>query len=983
MKVVTIPVLASLMAWSASLAAGELSPRQLSVLTPSLVSALSQASSTATFDLLVAPRGSRKSGEKLTLAASASRSLGERHARVGVLLHDEAVHTQSRLTAAIASLPGHATLISSFWITNALHVRADLPALLTLAERDDVAAISLNPAVELMRPVSVTDATAAAVGAQENLAVVGARALWSRGLTGRGRLVASIDTGVEGSHPALKDRWRGMHGDTAAAWFDPFHTPVPADNNGHGTHVMGIAVGRDGADTIGMAPDAEWINAAVIDRGRSLSATFADILAALEWVADPDGDPATTADVPDVVCNSWGVSQQIINACDSLFFDAIDHVEAMGIVCVFAAGNEGPYSMSLRNPADRAVSPTSCFSIGAVDATTPVLTVPPFSSRGPSACDGVSVKPELVAPGVNIRSAYKGQSYKLISGTSMSAPHLAGAVALLRQYNPDLTPEEIKTALMATARDVDPVGEDNASGHGMLDLGAALAALPAAVAPTIIVATVAPDATGDQILARGETGPLVVSLVATGAEAAHVQARLCSMTPGVMLPVDTARFDTLPVGLTVDNAYAPFIVSVPAGMRAGDSIRFELSLTGDPHLGNWVDTFAVPCGLPAGSVIEHVGDGTMGMSLSNIGQLGLGPGSSLDAGGSGWRAQHFSGNLLYEAALMVASESGGFADASRRSDGGSPFDFSPVTGSQGVAAASTSTLQFDDSRAAWPVGVLVSPSAEYCRDSSGAECVTVTWTIHNRTAAVIQGLQIGWLLDIDIPGVGGAIDERVHHDPASGGVYHGTDNSEAVAGLTPINAAFSARRFLANPYGGKLALTEAVKRGDMAPGSSEAPTTAGDYLAALATAPVTVNAGESLVVAVAFIVAPNTESFTEASGTARDRWLRTSGIGDNGGDIEPPPSFALGHNYPNPFNAQTTIPVTIAGSGEESVRLEIVDVLGRHVTTLVDGVLPSGRHLLNWDGGSGQGRALASGIYFARLTMAGRPAEIRTLVLLK
>jgi len=968
-----------------TVAAADLSARQMSVLSPSLVQTLTTANADTGFDVLVALKATSTANEEIGRAASA-RSLPERYALVEACLRREAERHQAGPAAAIASLVGgRATIVNRFWITNALHVRADRTALLALAERDDIALIAPNPTIELLQPVSVADASAAAVGAQSNLAVVGARSLWARGLTGRGRLVASIDTGVEGIHPALRDRWRGNRGDTAAAWFDPYDAPAPIDNNGHGTHVMGIMVGRDGADTIGLAPDAEWINAAVVDRGKSLSATFADILAALQWVADPDGNPATMEDVPDVVCNSWGVSQKIINPCDSIFFDAIDHVEAVGIVCVFAAGNEGPYSVSIRNPADRAVTPTSSFSVGAVDATSDVLPIPGFSSRGPSACDGVSIKPELVAPGVSIRSAYKGQSYKLISGTSMSAPHVAAAVALLRQYNPDLTPEEIKTVLLSTARDIDLSGEDNSSGHGILDLEAALAAVPPAVEPQVAVAAVAPDADGDQILAGGETGSLVVSLTATQAGTANVLARVQPLTAGVSLPVDTARFGVLPVGQIVDNASSPFVVAVPTSIGAGDSIWFALSLSGDSHLTSWTDTFAVLCGLPPGASVQRAGGAAAGLSLSNFGQLGLGPGSSLDAGGDGWRARLLPDNLLYEGALMIASGSGGFADASRRASGALPFDFCPLAPPADLIAGSAagSGLWFDDSRAPLPAGVLVSQRAEYHLDSNTAEYATVTWTIRNRTALPIEGLQIGWLLDVDLPRVAGGVSERVSFDPSSHGVYHGSASSETVAGVIPINMTFAARRFHANAAAGKLLLSETEKRDDMQPGVSEMPLTAGDYCEVLATGPVNLAAGDSLTVAVAFIVAPSAGAFSQAAGNARDRWLNISGINDGQNGVRPPLDYVLGQNYPNPFNAQTIIPLTITVADGAPVRLEIIDILGRRVRTLVDGVLAAGRHDVSWDGAGESGRPLASGVYFSRLVVSGRPSEMRPLVLLK
>jgi len=135
-------------------------------------------------------------------------------------------------------------------------------------------------------------------------------------------------------------------------------------------------VGAVDGDTIGVAPGAEWISAGVIDQpGRSLSMTISDIIEAFQWALDPDGDPTTTDDVPDVILNSWGIPKGLFQPCDDTFYDVVDAVEAAGIVTIFACGNEGPDPMSLRLPADRASTPLNSFTVGAVDGNYQVTRV--------------------------------------------------------------------------------------------------------------------------------------------------------------------------------------------------------------------------------------------------------------------------------------------------------------------------------------------------------------------------------------------------------------------------------------------------------------------------------------------------------------------------------------------------------------------------------------------------------------------------------
>lgn len=947
--------------------ASALSPKQAASIAPDLAVRIEVDADDVEYHVIVRFASPDASPERLGALAASSATLHQRYQEI-----------RSRLRSSVApanlSPRGKSSVIRRFWIANVVEMRVDRDALLDLAGRDDVVMIAPNVSIELLDPVSITDAVSASAGAAPNLQAIGARALWVRGLTGKGRLVASLDTGVEGIHPALANSWRGKHGDTSASWFDPLNGSVPTDASGHGTHVMGIMVGRDGADTIGLAPDAEWICAAVVDRGRSLATTFADILAALEWVVDPDGNPATMNDVPDVVCNSWGVSQEIISPCDQLFFEAIDNVEAMGVVCVFAAGNEGPYTMSIRNPADRATSPTASFSVGAADANVTGFPVPAFSSRGPSACDGSAKKPEIAAPGVAIRSAFKGQTYKLINGTSMAAPHVAAAVALLRQYNPELTPEQIKNALLTTARDIDAPGEDNASGRGLIDLEAAVASLPSPNYPVVSTGQVSPDPDGDGVPALGEDVKLVIPVSGDVVDAENISLQLSRITLGASITNGTSYLGTIPAGGTVSNAGAPFVVHISEDAKAGDSVWFELSMTGDPLLNWWRDTVGIMIGVPDGAALATVTDGAAELTLSNFGQLGLAGGSSFDVGGSGWRTSFVDANILYQGALLVSSSDGSWSDASRRENGALQFDFLPQPG------AASGAQSFDDSRSSNPVGVTIDQRVYPVYRNNSYEITSLAWTIRNTSGLRIDDLRLGWLVDIDLPGVG-ATDENIQIDPLSSGYFHITDFAGAVAGLAPLSGTFGALNIFEH-LSSKQELSTAAKQAAMS-GHGKVPEATGDYFAICASNPVDLPAGDSVVIAVAFIAANSASSFSAAGTDARNRWLAIADVDDDEGGERLPTDYALNQNYPNPFNAGTTIPVSIAGDGSRQMRLEIIDLLGRRIRTLHDGVSEPGNHAIIWDGRIDSGDPVASGVYFARLLVSGEAQQVRSMVLIK
>ncbi|MDD5088981.1 MAG: S8 family serine peptidase, partial [bacterium] len=301
------------------------------------------------------------------------------------------------------------------------------------------------------------------------------------GITGAGTLIAGVDTGVEGTHPALASRWRGNVAPVAECWLDLLGSrPTPYDDNSHGTHTMGTMCGRgiSGNDTItvGAAPEAQWIATNPINQGVGADFTQ-DVFDAFEWLTDPDNDPNTMDDVPDVIQNSWGVTSWMVGTrCYSNWNGVILNCEAAGPVVIWSAGNES--SSGLRSPAIFELNPYQIFAVGAVDATndtTPPYPIADFSSLGPSGCDPdpAAFKPDIAAPGVDVLSSVPGGRYEQQdwSGTSMSGPHVSGVVALMRQACPDCDYIAIKQALMSTAIDegYPPDGDDNSFGAGFLN----------------------------------------------------------------------------------------------------------------------------------------------------------------------------------------------------------------------------------------------------------------------------------------------------------------------------------------------------------------------------------------------------------------------------------------------------------------------------------------------------------------------------------
>lgn len=339
---------------------------------------------------------------------------------------------------------------NDLWLTNSVAVSADASTVQELAGRADVKSVQVLdriPCPKQMEAGLSPGDDADFTWGLRRMHVPEIRALW--GLTGKGVRVGHLDTGVAAEHPDLRGKvllWKDF---TAAK------SPRPYDPEGHGTHTAATIVGGNASGRhIGMAPDARLISA------RIFSADGADpeeILAAMQWVVDPDGNPATD-DGAHLVSNSWG-SDDIENR---VFWEAVQRWVELGVFPCFAAGNNGPATVGVPGGYPHA------FAVG---AATPGSTPWDGSSRGPTRWDGQEfVKPDIVAPGTEVLSAHsKGNLYQSLQGTSMACPHVSGLIALMLEAKRDLKVDEIRTILETTAEDLLEPGKDNRTGYGMVD----------------------------------------------------------------------------------------------------------------------------------------------------------------------------------------------------------------------------------------------------------------------------------------------------------------------------------------------------------------------------------------------------------------------------------------------------------------------------------------------------------------------------------
>jgi subtilisin family serine protease len=406
-----------------------------------------------------------------------ARTRSQRLTAVEGVLRATAAGTQKGVLALLDRRRAQRQVASvvPLWIGNQVAVRAMPSVIRELAARPEVREVRPDFTIQAPEPPATSGAAVATPAAPEpNVALVNAPAMWDRGFRGQGIVVANMDTGVDATHPDLAGRWRGG----TNSWYDPNgeHPTTPLDRNGHGTWTMGAMVGGEaGGSAIGVAPDARWIAVKIFnDRGTTTSTM---IHRGFQWLLDPDGNPAT-ADAPNVVNNSWTMS---VGGCNLDFQLDLRNLRAAGILPVFSAGNYGPSQGTVLSPANN----PEAFAVGATDDADALA---PSSSRGPSACPGV-MAPRLVAPGVNVRTSDLYSSYLDVSGTSIAAPHVAGALALLLDAFPGLSADQQAAALEGGALDLGDSGPDNLFGSGRLDVLAAYQRLDSTPDFTMAVAT--------------------------------------------------------------------------------------------------------------------------------------------------------------------------------------------------------------------------------------------------------------------------------------------------------------------------------------------------------------------------------------------------------------------------------------------------------------------------------------------------------------
>lgn len=886
-------------------------------------------------------------------------SPGERAFRVISELRNTALNSQTSLISFLNNQPpGEIRLVRTLWVVNLIVVEATPSALIEIQNRSDVWYLDLDAPLTLDRPETpATPPSVEASQAEIGLRAINAHKLWTLGFTGTGRLLMNIDTGVDISHPAVSHRWRGNHVPAAEAWFDPESgSTVPADCDEHGTHTMGTMIGLDPAsdDTIGVAFGAEWIAARTLC---TPGAHTSNTLAAFQWALDPDNNPGTISDMPDAICNSW--NDPDVGFCDITYAMTFDALEAAGIALVFAAGNNGPDSLTITAPKNINTNLVNTMAVGAVNAYDPAFPIAVFgisgntSSHGPSQCGGsgsLSIKPEVVAPGWNVRSSILNGEYGFRMGTSMASPHVTGAIALLKQAFPNKTGHQIKTALYQTARETladDDPGEDNAYGNGLIDVYAAFQSLkdPEDPEDPKDVSAFSDFATPNSILLTW-TDP--AQLIGGGS---LNDFEILIIRNGITLPPVNAGTESFIDSPLVDGSFNSYQVFTRD--RATDSVSFGVSVGaysgGDP----------VPSP-PSAFTITKMADGQLLLQWKN-------PSRNADK----TALDDFSGIRIYENGQLVADLNRSAQDTSNTD---SVFHNPPGTIDTYWLTAYDNEVPENESE---PGSASYTPlfMSVYDPFEQASEPDPRFW-FHSNTEISDQSVNppsSAWALALDGHPVG--------HDTLS---------------LRPI------------PLTGLEASDVTVSFWYQPQGNGNRPEPKDSLFVDFLNDAgiwryVRGYTGESIKPFEEESIDPSDEdpglgqTFFHEAFQVRFRNNATASLFDNpdvwfvddfrldlpvsispGGGSGGPRGLVLLQNYPNPFNPSTTISFYL--SEADRFGLNIYNVLGERVRVF-EGRAGGGHHSVTWDGKNEGGRVVASGVYFYRLQWRDRSAFRKMLLL--
>ncbi|MBD3373302.1 MAG: S8 family serine peptidase [Candidatus Coatesbacteria bacterium] len=801
-----------------------------------------------------------------------------------------------------------------FWLSNFVFAELSEAAIMEIAERPEVVRITRGsdgeglwiglgfPSEETAEPVTMYEnGREIAWGVTQ----VNADDVWALGYTGDGVSVVVGDTGQRYTHHDLYSHYDAS---ISYDYSDDDSDPYFHSGESHGTHCAG-SVGSDGTagTQAGVAPDytygAHRLYMMMTYTGEL--SVWNSWQGAVNWGVDVVSNSLGWTDYGNPDRPTWRTNAQ----------NAI----AAGVTLVIAAGNEGPGAQTLRCPGDV----PEVITVGATNSSDVIAS---FSSRGPSTEYGDTViKPDVSAPGVGIKSCYTSSDTAYDdgwNGTSMATPHVAGAVALLLEADPTLTPAQLKLILEDTAIDLGDPGKDNAYGSGRIDALAAVQSLgPIPAGLSLISLEITNDDNGDGKIDPGESIELEVTVENTGDIAAENAAGTLFTTDGnITISDDTADFGTISGG---SDATDTVTFEVDNSVTPPDSFEFTLTLEADNvsavdhEFDLFVPTDEIDDDVEGGEGYwTHSGDQD---SWHISDQEAYSPTHSWKCGdtGSGDYSPNMNASLYSPPVWFTAADSTLVFQTLYKLQYSADYGYVEINDGNGwTELTSYNGLQND--------------FAQESIDLASYAETTVQLRFRMQTNG--SGNLEGWYIDdIQLP----------EQSSAAPWVAIETINGEDGLLLTwNADGAFSSFNVYRETDGGaRIKLNERALDGGASGAWLDTPAS-GTYLYYVEG------------------IDSSGEAFTYGPVEVEI--------------VEPTLALTLSDPYPNPAVGQVSFDLTTAE--REQVSLVVYDLSGRRVATVHDGELSAGRHTLTWSAET------AAGVYIARLETAGQVLTRRVVI---
>ncbi len=888
---------------------------------------------------------------------------------------------------------GDVVVERGFWLGCAALVRfksdSDLEALRNLPCVVD--AFEDVPGFRALGAYEASDALEVAWGVQ----AIGAPTCWSWGYDGRNVLVAVLDTGIRYTHSDLSGRMWHNEGevpgngadDDGNGYVDDYYgydtyygDGDPWDGNTpiyHGTHCAGTVAGDGTSGTqTGVAPQARIMAVKVM--GNDGTGTASALVDGIEYAI---------LNGADVLSMSLGWENPS-NSIKNFIRPVMEDVLAAGVVAAVAAGNEGGYydaPQDISSPGD-CPSPwqrpgegsqrTAVITVGATNSSDVIAS---FSSYGPTHWDTGDysdypyppglMKPDVCAPGVSILSTYGGNDngYSSASGTSMAAPHVAGALAVLLSKNPSLSPRKLDSLLQTTALELGPAGKDSLYGSGRIRLDDAVSAAPAPEFPMVYYADHAVDdplGNGNDVADPGETVNLIVRLVNNGADASGVAATITVASEHVTVTDDYGSYGFIGTGEVKGNVSDPFVLAISPAAPPGYTFDVAIHITASGGY-SWDDTFSVTVADYPRQTAD-LNAGAVTFTITNFGEVGFFNPQSSSPVGSGFVYDGY--NYLYGGGLFLGFDYNDVVTG----EGGNYSEFVPVSD---IQEASPGAFADQELRCAF-----VEPNLRARVDLLAMEWSSppddnfaiLRYIVTNLTDTLLADLYVGLYLDFDITYAGGGTwYDRAEWDATNGWGYMWDNSSTHPAYVGPVGVSEISRGSVVhNPtyvYPSGMGWADSVKYNFLSGAFSASSGSSGsDWSLIVANGPFDLAPGEADTFVYAVVAGDNLPHFTSSAEVAR------SHLGEALGIESFAPNRAAVELWANPTPFNSACEVFVRGA-DVPTAVDVLDVRGR----LVDRI-PIGK------GGRGiwrPGRDIPSGVYL--LCVRGAPQARRAVILIK